>query len=67
MSTFPVPQLRLTLAYDLPPGVRFQIDAFDGQHNSPLTDHALFVNLLPEPLMPEAVAWLNEARICRDA
>ncbi|MEV4199600.1 DUF1996 domain-containing protein [Micromonospora globbae] len=65
-NTFPVPRLRLTLAYDLPPGVQFRIDAFDGQHNSPLTDHAFFVNLMPEPLMAQVVACLNSGRTCRD-
>ncbi|TDC32467.1 DUF1996 domain-containing protein [Micromonospora sp. 15K316] len=65
-NTFPVPRLRLTLAYDLPPGVRFQIDAFDGQRNSPLTDHAFFVNLMPESLMAKVVACLNSGRTCRE-
>ncbi|TYB95409.1 DUF1996 domain-containing protein [Micromonospora sp. WP24] len=65
-GTFPVPRLRMTLAYDLPPGVRFQIDAFDGQRNSPLTDHAFFVNLMPEPLMAKVVTCLNSGQTCRE-
>ncbi|WP_238424752.1 DUF1996 domain-containing protein [Micromonospora parastrephiae] len=65
-STFPVPRLRLTIAYDIPPGVRFQIDAFDGQRNSPLTDHGFFVNLMPEPLMAKVVTCLNTGRVCRE-
>ncbi|MET7747933.1 DUF1996 domain-containing protein [Micromonospora sp. NPDC005367] len=66
-NTFPVPRLRLTLSYDLPPGVRFQIDAFDGQRNSPLTDHAFFVNLMPDPLMTKVVSCLNSGQTCRES
>ncbi|MFC0506225.1 DUF1996 domain-containing protein [Micromonospora costi] len=66
-GTFPVPRLRLTLAYDLPPGVRFRIDAFDGQRNSPLTDHAFFLNLMPEPVMARVVACLNAGQTCQDS
>ncbi|GAA0362666.1 hypothetical protein GCM10009541_01170 [Micromonospora gifhornensis] len=65
-GTFPVPQLRLVAAYDLPTGKRFQIDAFDGQRNSPLTDHAFFVNLMPDELMARVVGCLNSGRTCVD-
>ncbi|WP_433129538.1 DUF1996 domain-containing protein [Micromonospora sp. CA-240977] len=65
-NTFPVPRLRMTLAYDLSPGVRFQIDAFDGQHNSPLTDHAFFLNLMPETVTATVVACLNAGQTCHD-
>ncbi|MFY1671607.1 DUF1996 domain-containing protein [Plantactinospora sp. WMMB334] len=65
-NTFPVPRLRLTLGYDIQPAAAFQIDAFDGQRNSPLTDHAFFVNLMPQPLMATVVDCLNSGRTCRD-
>ncbi|MET8372080.1 DUF1996 domain-containing protein [Micromonospora sp. DT68] len=65
-NTFPVPQLRLTVAYDIAPDARFRIDAFEGQNNSPLTDHAFFVNLMPEPLMAKVVDCLNSGRSCQD-
>lgn len=65
-NTFPVPRLRLTLGYALPPAAVFRIDAFDGQRNSPMTDHAFFVNLMPEPLMATVVECLNNGRTCRD-
>ncbi|MFI7608693.1 DUF1996 domain-containing protein [Micromonospora sp. NPDC049366] len=65
-NTFPVPRLRLALAYDIPSDAPFQIDAFEGQRNSPLTDHAFFVNLMPEPLMAKVVDCLNSGRACQD-
>ncbi|MGW4464932.1 DUF1996 domain-containing protein [Micromonospora sp. NPDC004704] len=66
VATFAVPRLRLVATYDLPPGTRYQIDAFDGQHNSPLTDHAFFVNLMPEPVMAQVVRCLNDGEMCTD-
>ncbi|MFI6761185.1 DUF1996 domain-containing protein [Micromonospora sp. NPDC050417] len=66
VATFAVPRLRLVASYDLPPGTRYQIDAFDGQHNSPLTDHAFFVNLFPAPLMAQVVRCLNAGEVCDD-
>ncbi|MGW0218354.1 DUF1996 domain-containing protein [Micromonospora chokoriensis] len=64
-NTFPVPRLQLTLGYDIPPAAAYRIDAFDGQRNSPLTDHAFFVNLMPEPLMANVVDCLNSGRTCQ--
>lgn len=63
-GTFAVPALRLTLSYDLAPGTPYRIDAFDGQRNSPLTDHAFMVNLMPEKLMAQVVDCLNSGRTC---
>lgn len=65
-STFPLPRLRLTLAYDIPPAAGFRIDAFEGQRNSSLTDHAFFVNLMPEPLIAKVVDCLNSGQTCQD-
>lgn len=65
-GTFAVPRLRLVAAYDITPGARYQIDAFDGQRNSPLTDHAFFVNVMPEPLMAQVVRCLNAGEACDD-
>ena len=61
-DTFPVPRLRLTSGTTSRRLPRFRIDAFDGQRNSPLTGHAFFVNLMPEPLMATVVDCLNSGR-----
>jgi hypothetical protein len=65
ISTFAVPRLRIVAAYDIPPATRFRIDSFDAQRHSPLTDHAFFVNLMPEILMTEVVRCLNAGRSCQ--
>jgi hypothetical protein len=64
---FAVPHLRITLAYEIPPGTRYQIDAFDGQANSPITDHAFLINLMPAALMTKVVDCLNQGQVCNDA
>ncbi|MBW5485895.1 DUF1996 domain-containing protein [Streptomyces bambusae] len=64
-GTFAVPELRLSLAYDVPPGVPLALDSFPEQRHSPLTDHAMFVNVMTDAQMAEVVACLNEGRRCR--
>jgi hypothetical protein len=66
-ATFPVPQLRITLAYALPAGVPFALDSFPEQRRDPKTDHALFVNVMTERQMAEVVRCLNEGGHCRPA
>jgi Domain of unknown function (DUF1996) len=63
-GTFAVPRLRITVEYPRPDGDRFAIDAFPSQRNAPQTDHAFFVNLMPEPLMAQVVRCLNEGEGC---
>jgi hypothetical protein len=65
ISTFAVPRLRIVAAYAIAPGTRYRIDSFDAQRHSPLTDHAFFVNLLPDALMSEVVRCLNAGRTCQ--
>lgn len=64
IGTFAVPHLRITITYDIPPGTRYQIDGFDGQANSPITDHAFMVNLMPDKIMNNVVSCLNTGRRC---
>jgi hypothetical protein len=66
VGTFAVPRLRITATYDIPPGTRYQIDAFDKQRNSPITDHAFLVNLMPGKLMSQVVDCLNQGKACTD-
>ncbi|WP_199516963.1 DUF1996 domain-containing protein [Nucisporomicrobium flavum] len=63
-STFAVPRLEVVVAYAVPTGARYRIDAFDAQRHSPRTDHAFFVNLMPDALMDEVVECLNAGRTC---
>ncbi|WP_306211230.1 DUF1996 domain-containing protein [Actinoplanes sp. RD1] len=64
VSTFPVPRLELTVAYEVPRGTPYRIDAFDPQRHSPRTDHAFFVNLMPAGLMEKIADCLNAGRTC---
>ncbi len=64
-GTFPVPELRLSLAYAVAPGVPLALDSFPEQRHSPLTDHAMFVDVMTDARMGELVACLNEGRHCR--
>lgn len=63
-NTFPVPRLRITVTYDLPPGVPFAVDSFPGQHNAPSTDHAMAVDVMTDHQMARVVACINSGRHC---
>ncbi|GAA4450093.1 hypothetical protein GCM10023170_035370 [Phytohabitans houttuyneae] len=63
-ATFAVPRLRLAVEYPRPDGDRFAIDSFPPQRNAPQTDHAFFVNLMPERLMSRVVRCLNTGAEC---
>ena len=63
-NTFPIPQLRLQVAYAVPPGRSYAIDSFPDQHRSPLSDHAEFVNVMDEDLMVQATSCINNRARC---
>jgi hypothetical protein len=58
-KTFPIPRLRVTVGYDIPPGRPFAIDSFPEELRDPATDHAMYINVMPEALMTELVGRLN--------
>ncbi len=60
--TFPIPRLHITVGYDIPAGRPFAIDSFPEELRDPATDHAMFINVMPEALMNELVGHLNRAR-----
>nr|WSX53519.1 DUF1996 domain-containing protein [Streptomyces sp. NBC_00974] len=64
-GTFPVPRLRISLAYELVPGTPVALDSFPEQRHSPKTDHAMFVNAMTGARMAEVVDCLNQGRVCR--
>jgi hypothetical protein len=63
-DTFAIPQLRLRVTYVVPPGRSFAIDTFPEQRRSPRTDHADFINVMPESLMEDVTGCINEGRRC---
>lgn len=63
-GTKAVPQLRMTLSYQLPRGKVFAVDAFPEQLHNPVTDHGDFVNVMPEQLMNRVVNCINTGRRC---
>ncbi|WP_406388383.1 DUF1996 domain-containing protein [Streptomyces sp. NBC_00211] len=64
-GTFAVPQLRISLAYEVSPGVLVAVDSFPEQRHSPKTDHAMFVDAMTDAQMASVVACLNDGRTCR--
>ncbi|MFJ9029485.1 DUF1996 domain-containing protein [Streptomyces sp. NPDC102274] len=63
-GTFPVPQLRVVVSYDVPDDVPIAVDAFSEQQHNPVTDHAGFVDVLTAGQMTKVVSCLNEGRHC---
>jgi hypothetical protein len=59
-----IPQLRITLKYNLPRGKVFALDAFPDEKHSPITDHNDFVNVMGDKLMGQVVNCINSGRRC---
>ncbi|GAA3131312.1 hypothetical protein GCM10020001_061820 [Nonomuraea salmonea] len=54
----------MTLTYAVPQGPSFALDAFPEQKHNPVTDHADFVNVMPDRLMQNVVNCINQGRRC---
>jgi hypothetical protein len=63
-GTFPVPQLRIVVAYGIPGNTPIALDAFPEQKHSPVTDHAGFVDVMTDVQMAQVVRCLNDGRHC---
>jgi Domain of unknown function (DUF1996) len=63
-NTTAVPQLRMTITYNVPPGRSFAVDSFPEQNHNPITDHADFEDVMPDVLMAFAVSCINGRRNC---
>jgi hypothetical protein len=63
-GTFPVPQLTITLTYHVPAGTMFAIDSFPEDHRSPITDHADFIDVMPDQLQAKIVSCVNSGQQC---
>ncbi|MFF4236981.1 DUF1996 domain-containing protein [Actinomadura geliboluensis] len=56
-----IPQLRMTLAYDVPAKpLAFALDSFPESGHDPVTDHGDFINVMGEGLMRQAVNAINK-------
>jgi hypothetical protein len=64
IATFPVPQLHLEIAYDIPPGADYIVDTFPEEQHSALADHGHFINVMSEALMTKVVGCINTGRHC---
>jgi hypothetical protein len=64
VDTFPVPQLHIEVAYTLPRGLHYVIDAFPEEHYSSVTDHAMYVDAMPDSLMAHVVDCINSGQRC---
>ncbi|MEU4442822.1 DUF1996 domain-containing protein [Actinosynnema sp. NPDC050801] len=63
-GTFPVPKLRVRVAYDVPAGRPYAIDSFPDQRRDPRTDHAMFVNVMPDELIDHVTTCVNTGKTC---
>ncbi|TDC67727.1 DUF1996 domain-containing protein [Actinomadura sp. GC306] len=59
-GTVAVPQLRMTLSYDVPAEpLAFALDSFPESGHDPVTDHGDFINVMGEELMQQVVNTIN--------
>lgn len=65
-----VPQLRITLTYDVPQAAqqagRYTIDSFPEENNNPASDHDDFANVMSQDIMNRVVNCINDGRTCRE-
>jgi hypothetical protein len=64
-GTKAVPQLRMTLQYNLPArALAFAVDGFATERHDPASDHAGAINVMTDELMARAVRCINSGRRC---
>ncbi|KAA9153356.1 DUF1996 domain-containing protein [Amycolatopsis acidicola] len=65
-----VPQLRVTLTYDIPHDVQvagqYKVDSFPEEHHNPLSDHDDFANVMSQCIMWRLVTCVNGGRTCKE-
>ncbi|MEU7524554.1 DUF1996 domain-containing protein [Saccharothrix sp. NPDC042600] len=65
-----VPQLRISLTYDIPRDVQqngqYAVDAFPEEEHNPLSDHDDFANVMGEDIMNRVVDCINTGKKCRE-
>ncbi|TNC27676.1 DUF1996 domain-containing protein [Amycolatopsis alkalitolerans] len=65
-----VPQLRVTLTYDIPRAVQlagqYKVDSFPEERHNPLSDHDDFANVMSPQLMSRVVGCINQGQTCNE-
>ncbi|MGW4111312.1 DUF1996 domain-containing protein [Actinosynnema sp. NPDC004786] len=65
-----VPQLRISLTYDIPRDVQvagqYAVDAFPQEEHNPLSDHDDFANVMSGEIMDRLVRCVNSGRRCQE-
>jgi len=68
-GTQAVPQLRISIAYDIPVEIQkkgqYQLDAFPEENHNPASDHNDFENVNSDQTMAKMVDCINTGRRCR--
>ncbi|GIJ72911.1 DUF1996 domain-containing protein [Virgisporangium ochraceum] len=68
-GTVAVPQLRITIAYDIPRSVQkkgqYQLDSFPEENHNPFSDHNDFANVNSTETMARIAACINAGGRCR--
>ncbi|WP_158852727.1 DUF1996 domain-containing protein [Saccharothrix deserti] len=68
-GTKAVPQLRISISYDIPQDVqrtgRYQLDSFPEENHNPFSDHNDFVNVNSDQTMAKIVDCVNTGRRCK--
>ncbi|MGC4876052.1 DUF1996 domain-containing protein [Micromonospora sp. DT43] len=63
-----IPQLRITVAYDIPRGVQvkgqYALDSFPEENHNPFSDHNDFVNVNSAQTMQRIAACINKGKNC---
>ncbi|MEU5264219.1 DUF1996 domain-containing protein [Amycolatopsis sp. NPDC021455] len=63
-----VPQLRITLTYNIPRDVQvngqYKVDAFEQENHNPRSDHDDFANVMGQRLMNQVVRCINSGQRC---
>ncbi|WP_030438786.1 DUF1996 domain-containing protein [Actinoplanes subtropicus] len=64
-----IPQLRITLSYDIPRDVQtkgqFALDSFPEEDHNPFSDHNDFINVNSAQTMQKIATCINKGKTCR--
>jgi hypothetical protein len=65
-----VPQLRMTLTYNIPQDVQqqkqYKVDAFPFEKHNPKSDHDDFANVMSQGIMSRVVNCINSGKTCKE-
>jgi uncharacterized protein DUF1996 len=65
-----VPQLRVTLTYNIPQDVQqkgqYKVDAFPFEEHNPKSDHDDFANVMSQSIMSRVVNCINNGKTCKE-